>query len=104
MGRHKGELSPNQVDREYPHQIALTQAQGGGSNYETVRGFANTLSVSPRGHSFVRDDIWHLVFCFKLREDAEKFHARFGGEWFDPARRGRGKRWHLLREPKTRYV
>ena len=24
-------------------------------------------------------------------------------EWFDPARRGRGKRWQLLKETKTRY-
>ena len=91
------------MDREYPHQIALTQAANGGANYETVHAFAQTLSFAPRGHSFVRDDVWYVVFCFREKADAETFHARFGGEWFDRATRGRGSRWHLLREPKKRY-
>jgi hypothetical protein len=32
---------------------------------------------------------WWSVFCFAEREHAEKFKERFGGEWFDPKRRGR---------------
>lgn len=103
MGRRKGELTPNAVDRDYPHQIALTQDESGGANYETVHGFADTLSVARRGHHFVRDKVWHTVFCFAKREDAQVFHTRFGGEWFDPARRGRGRRWHLLKDPKKRF-
>jgi hypothetical protein len=39
------------------------------------------------------------VFCFAESADAEKFRARFGGEIFDPARRGCGRRWHMMRRP-----
>jgi hypothetical protein len=31
--------------------------------------------------------------CFAVTADAEKFMALFGGEKFDPARRGRGRNW-----------
>jgi hypothetical protein len=33
------------------------------------------------------------VYCFAKPEDAEKFMQRFGGEKFDPARRGKGRNW-----------
>jgi hypothetical protein len=71
--------------------------------HATVLEFNRGLSVAPLGHQFFRDDIWHKVFCFSERADAEKFLARFGGEWFDPSRRGRGNRWHLLKPAKTKY-
>lgn len=29
------------------------------------------------------------MFCFVGREHAEKFKGRFGGEWFEPEKRGR---------------
>lgn len=104
MGRRKGELTPNRVDRDYPHQIAQQSDLCKGSpHYEIVREFTRQLSVSPRGHTFVQDDAWYNVFCFKERADAETFHTRFGGEWFDPRRRGRGSRWQLLRNEKKRY-
>lgn len=104
MGRRKGELSPGQVDRAFPHQIALHEELCTGTpRYEIVRDFARPLSVATRTHRFIRDDHWYLVFCFKERADAETFLARFGGEWFDPSRRGRGARSHLLRDAKKRY-
>ena len=96
-------LSSRQIDRLYPHQIVVPCSLLSGGNYYFVRYFCDGLSVDPRGHSIVKDDQWHHVFCFRERADAEKFHARFGGEWFDPARRGRGGRWHLLRDAKKRY-
>ena len=37
-----------------------------------------------RGHSFHRDDIDHIVFCFADRAHAEQFFERFGGEFIDP--------------------
>lgn len=51
----------------------------------------------------MRDDQWHHVYCFAEREHAEKFQARFGGEWFDPTRRGRGNSWMKVKPPKQRY-
>ncbi len=74
-----------------------------GDDYYRVHQFADALSVCPRGHSYFHEDKWHQVFCFREKSDAEKFQAKFGGEWFDPARRGRGKRWQLLRPAKKRY-
>jgi len=43
------------------------------------------------------------VFCFAEREHAERFKAEFGGEWFDPATRGRGSNWSKIKPPKQRY-
>jgi len=99
-GQKKGEMTPTQLDREYPHQVLLRADHYSGSNYQTVQGFCIGLSLAPRGHSIVKDDHWHHAFCFSDPADAEKFRARFGGEMFDPARRGPGKHWHALREPK----
>ncbi len=33
-------------------------------------------------------DIWHIVHCFAVPEDATAFAERFGGVPFDPAKRG----------------
>jgi hypothetical protein len=52
----------------------------------------------------VKNDEWHLVFCFAEKDHAEKFKARFAGEWLDPATRGMGSRWHLLREPSRNFI
>jgi hypothetical protein len=103
MGRHKGELSPGRVDREWPHQIMLPWDDAGGRNYEPVRAFCADLSLCPRGHSIVKDDKWHHVFCFREKADAEKFQAKFGGDWFDPAQRGRGRSWSKIRPPKQKF-
>jgi hypothetical protein len=102
MSRRKGELTPNAVDRGWPHQVALPEDACCGEHHATVLEFNRTLSVAPRGHTFFRDDKWHNVFCFAERADAEKFLVRFGGEWFDPSTRGRGKRWQLLKPPKPK--
>src|SRR5262245_52313986 len=102
MGRRKGELSSAAIDRRYPHQIILPAAWYSGSNYRRVHAFCIGLSLAPRGHAVLKNDEWHYVFCFARAEDAELLRGRFGGEWFDPATRGRGRRWQLLREVKRR--
>jgi hypothetical protein len=103
MGRRKGELTSAGVDREYPHQVILPASFCASGNYEIVTSFCRDLSLAPRGHSVVKNDEWHHVFCFSVREDAEKMMARCGGEWFDLQTRGRGARWHLLRDARKRY-
>jgi len=37
-----------------------------------------------RRHSYRHNDVDMTVFCFAEREHAEKFRARFGGEFIDP--------------------
>ncbi len=104
MGRRKGEFSPARLDPSTPTKSLLRADYYTGSNYQTVQGFCIGLSLAPRGHSIFKDEAWHQVFCFSDPDDAQKFRARFGGEVFDPARRGRGKRWHLLNDPKRRRL
>jgi hypothetical protein len=102
MVRRKGEMTSAQLDREFPHQIILPAACYSGTNYRFVHAFCGGLSLATRGHAVVKDGEWHHVFCLSKREDAEKLKQRFGGDWFNPETRGRGKSWHLLREPKKR--
>ena len=102
MSRRKGEITPAGIDREFPHQILLPAASYSGANYRFVQAFCIGLSLAPRGHAIFKNDAWHYVFCFAKQADAEKLLERFGGEWFDPATRGRGRRWHLLRPPKKK--
>jgi hypothetical protein len=80
----KGELSKGIIDRDWPHQIALPAERCMGGNYVTIRLFCEGLSLCPRGHCFHRDNTDMNVFCFAKRADAEKFQARFGGEFVDP--------------------
>ena len=103
MMRRKGELSPTRVDREWPHQIMLPADQVNGPHYDVIHSFCADLSFCPRGRSIVKDDTWHHVFCFREKTDAVQFHARFGGEWFEPSLRSKGSGWMKLKPPKQRY-
>ena len=51
----------------------------------------------------MKDNKWHRVFCFGEQTDAEKFHARFGGERFERSLRSKGNGWMKLKPPKQRY-
>jgi hypothetical protein len=94
----KGELSPAAVDRGWPHQVALPEPHATGARHEVIRVFCKDLSLCPRGHAVHRDDQWWQVFCFAEQEHAEKFMQRFGGEKFDPRRRGKGSNWARWRK------
>ena len=91
MVYRKGELSKAAIDRGWPYQIALPEERYVGPRYPVVHGFCKEeqLSLCERGHAFQRDNIWYHVFCFAEREHAERFLARFGGEWIDPGKRPR---------------
>src|SRR5438046_2202587 len=62
----KGELSKATIDRNWPHQVALPAAHCSGANATTIRLFCEDerLSLCVRGHSFRRDDLDVIVFCF----------------------------------------
>ena len=102
MARKKGELSSNEIDRLFPHQVILPQAWYSGANFRRVHAFCAGLSLAPRGHAVFKNDGWHYVFCFSKVEAAGKMRERFGGEWFDPATRGHANRWQQLKDPKTK--
>jgi hypothetical protein len=67
--------------------VALPAYRCQGHNYVTIRLFCEPLSLCPRTHSFRRDDADMIVFCFALRDHAEKFREHFGGELIDPKER-----------------
>ena len=50
MVYRKGELSPDGVDRGWPHQVALVASVSEGSGYKTVHDFCADLSLCARGH------------------------------------------------------
>jgi hypothetical protein len=75
MSRRKGEISKSQIDRNWPFQVALPARLTVGPAYITVRMFAEQLSLAPAGYSFVRDDEYWTVWCFRKREYAEAFRA-----------------------------
>ena len=94
MSRRKGELTPAGVDRGWPHQIAiLSELMRGVETQAVVEEFCKKLLRAPRGHFVQHDDKHYTVHCFALKEHAQAFMDRFGGEWFDPRERGRGANW-----------
>lgn len=92
MVYRKDELTPAAVDRGWPHQVALT-SDVVVRDFHTIHAFCKDLSLCPRGHSVNDGKTWYSVYCFAQADDAAKFMARFGGERFDPASRGRGASW-----------
>lgn len=92
MVYRKGELTPAAVDRGWPHQVAL-RSDLVMRDFAAIEAFGRSLSLCRRGHSVNDGREWFKVYCFAQAEDAARFMARFGGEKFDPASRGRGRFW-----------
>lgn len=89
MVYRKGELHSWQIDREWPHQVALRADFVSGANYPVIDAFSSKLSRCPRGHTFVRDGAYYVVYCFAVKADADLFRDRFDGETIDPKDRPR---------------
>ena len=93
MSRRRGEMSPAQLDREYPHQVMVP------ADWHLTlpaQGFylqGRKLSLAPRHHSVYVGGSWRTIYCFAEAADADLFCAHVAGERFDPRRRGRGPRW-----------
>jgi hypothetical protein len=101
--KRKGELSPARIDRDWRHQIVLKANDCTEQSDMAMREFCTELSLCPRGHSYVENDLWMRVFCFAEKAHAETFQARFGGAWFDLARRRAGPGWSRLKESKKKF-
>lgn len=90
--RRKGELSPAEIERGWPHQVALAARFCERGGYKEIHDFCECMSLCSRGHA-VFDGEWFHVYCFAKPEDADRFKQHFGGEMFDPSQRGKGSNW-----------
>jgi hypothetical protein len=69
-------------------RVAITGRDG------HVHGSLQLVHLRRRFHAWTpNEETWWNVYCFAVPEHAAEFRARFGGETFDPADRGRGANW-----------
>ncbi len=97
MGRRTGEMSKSQLDRDFPYQIAVPADRCKGDNREKQTRFCADLSLAPRLHSVIHDEVTYQVFCFADPQHATSFQDTFGGQKFSPAARGHGECWYRWR-------
>lgn len=87
--RSRSGPTPTQIDRNFPHQVALLDDLCVDRNFKLLRDFCEGLGVE--WHTRQVAVIWpngkqenHRLHCFVERASAEAFQAHFGGTMFDP--------------------
>lgn len=79
----KGELTKSKIDRDWPFQVTMPAADLT-RRHQEIKEFCKSLSLCPRGHTYVADDGYHSVLCFAEREHANRVIQKFGGSMLDP--------------------
>jgi hypothetical protein len=78
------------IRRQWPHRVELpAEAVRGPENTAATWGLSKELGGAPYPLSDFHDDRHFTVFHFRTAEDAQAFHARFGGELLPVAGRSR---------------
>jgi hypothetical protein len=88
----KGELTGKAIDRDWPHQLALSAEYLRGKNCIIVQRFCRGLSVCSCNRRYWRDRKEYVAYCFSTRADAEFVQMHFGGEFIDPNNLGQWSR------------
>jgi hypothetical protein len=83
------------ADYTHRHGVALEERKCTGENFHALRNFCEErgLSLSPHGHSVMRENTFYQVVLFAEEEHAEIFRKEFGGERMHPSEKGKRPRW-----------
>lgn len=84
MTYRKGEMTSAQLNRDFPHQVALPADRCSGKNHDLILLACANLEVVPRHHSVRHNDSNYIAYCFADLQHADGFRAIFGGEKFNP--------------------
>jgi len=94
MTRRKAKFTRSDLEREWPHHVALpAETALGLKNTELVRGVAASLSALPLPYSLRRDESDFAVFCFATPEDADGLPSASMGS----------SRWPQFRQSRTNH-
>jgi hypothetical protein len=103
--RARGQPSDTQINRDFPHQVAVPLFEGRGLGYFNSSGPLSSLC--PRRFKVGDGARSYEAYCFGDRDQAEQFREAIKGEDFDPRdrvgaiwHRGRGKRRDASRARK----
>jgi hypothetical protein len=86
--RYKGQITPGQIDRDYPHQVEIKVLAGGlGTRLNAMHDACRGVDYQTRGigKKHVETGVDGERFCFKTAAQADAFQARFGGERITPS-------------------
>lgn len=75
----QGELSKGQIDSQRPHRAALPE-ETNMREFVAIQAYCTNLSLTPCGHTSVRDDTYFVAQCVTDLDHAACFCAQFGGE------------------------
>jgi len=79
MIRRKGQITQQQIDRDFPHQVAIKIP--GGDRIREMREFchARLHYQPPDRRQRMLEAVEYTRFCFADHADADAFVAKFGG-------------------------